>query len=271
MPETRAARLGLVFFKVQSVNSKPRINARMKTYSGDIRVPVVEGQVLLDERSQDRHLVLGVVVHDLLNEVGLLSLVFVETHLLVRKALVGGLELARGNGSVVRSILAIELDVVAVDGMVRVIDDRVEALGSSAGLALGGIGQVERVAKRAVLEGVFEALCGLTAEDVVKGAVLHDKDDHILNVRLEVVNGAACVRLLAGRDGHGRDGEGKKTEVGAEMHCQGSMGRLKLLLLLLSPFFFYRNSSGLYSWGRDRIPSERRELVPCLPQPRARD
>lgn len=183
-------------------------------------MPVVEGQVLLNKGSQDRHLVLGVVVHDLLNKVGLLGLGLVEAHLLVRKALVGGLELARCNGGVVRSILAIELDVVAVDGMVRVIDDRVEALGSSAGLPLGGIGQVERVAKRAVVEGVLEALCGLTTEDVVKGAVLHDKDDHILNVRLEVVDGAARVRLLAGRYGHGRDGEGKETEVGAEMHCQ---------------------------------------------------
>lgn len=201
------------------------MDARGETYSGNIGVPVVEGQVLLDKGSQDRHLVFSVVVHDLLHEVGLLGLGLVETHLLVRKALVGGLELARGNGSVVWSILAIELDVVAVDGMVRVINDRVKALGSSASLALRGVGQVERVAKRAVLEGVLEALQGLTAEDVVKGAVLHDKDDHILNVRLEVVNGAARVRLLAGRDGHGRDGEGEKTEVGAEMHCQGSMGR----------------------------------------------
>jgi hypothetical protein len=153
-----------------------------------VRVPVVKCEVVLHQRSEDGDLVLRIVVNDLLSQLGLVDIVTVATQLLVDKALLGRSELAGGNGSVARSESAIELDVVSGDRVGGVIQNRVKVLGPAADMALGGISQVVGVAIRPVVDRVFKALEGLATEQVVKGAVLHLQDDHILDVVLEVLD-----------------------------------------------------------------------------------
>lgn len=151
-------------------------------------MPVVEGQVVLHQRSQNWDLLFGVVVHDLSSEDGLVDLGAILADLLMNKALVVGNQLALGDLSVVGVEGAIELDVVAIDGVVGVIGDGVEVLGGRAGNALTRIGEVVGVAVGARVDGIFKALELLTTEEVVKGAVLHHQDDHILDLGLEIVD-----------------------------------------------------------------------------------
>lgn len=147
---------------------------------------MVKGQVVLHQRGQDWNLLFGVVVHDLSRESGLVHLGAIVAHLLMDKALVVGNQLALGDQSVVRVEGAIELDVVAIDGVVRVIGDGIKVLGGRTGNTLTRVGEVVGVAVGAGVDGVLEALELLTTQEVVKGAVLHHQDDHILDLRLEI-------------------------------------------------------------------------------------
>lgn len=151
-------------------------------------MPVVEGQEVLHQRGQNWDLLFGVVVHDLGSEDGLVDLGAVLADLLANEALVMRNQLALGDLSVVWVERAIELNVVAVDGVVGVIGDGVEVLGGRTGNALAGVGEVVGVAVRAGVDGVLQALELLTTEEVVKGAVFHHQDDHILDLRLEIVD-----------------------------------------------------------------------------------
>lgn len=131
-------------------------------------MPVVKGHKVLDQGSEHRHLLLGVVVHDLLGQGGLVDLGAVEAQLLMHKALLVGDQAARGNGIVVRGVVAVELNVVAVDGMIRVVGNGIKVVGSRAHLTSGGLGQIIGVAKGATLLGVVEAFDTLPAQEVVE-------------------------------------------------------------------------------------------------------
>jgi hypothetical protein len=133
--------------------------------------------------------------------------------------LVGG-QLAGRDGLVVRSEGAVELDIVTVDSVVRVVEDRIVVLGSAADVALGRIGQVVRVAEWAILDGVRKTSDLLTTQNVVDRTVLHNKDDDILDLILEVADGRARVRSIAGRKSRGHGRKGQKTQESTRMHLE---------------------------------------------------
>lgn len=76
-------------------------------------MPVVEGQVVLHQGSEDWNLILSIVIDDLLGELGLVDIVTVAAQLLVDEALLVGNEFSRGNVLITRSKSAIKLDVVS--------------------------------------------------------------------------------------------------------------------------------------------------------------
>jgi hypothetical protein len=78
-----------------------------------VGVPVVEGQVVLYQGSEDWNLVLSIVIDDLLGELGLIDIVTVAAQLLVDEALLVGSEFSRGNVRITRRKSAIKLDVVS--------------------------------------------------------------------------------------------------------------------------------------------------------------
>ena len=136
------------------------------TYARNIRVPVVEGQVVLNKLSQHRNLLLRVIVQNLLRQLSILS-IGIHATLFMHKSLLVGSQLARGNGVVIRQESAEEFNVVAVDIMVRIIEHGVIILRSAACLALGGVRQVEWVAEWAIVDGVIQALYRLASQDIV--------------------------------------------------------------------------------------------------------
>lgn len=154
------------------------------TYAWDIGVPVVEGQEVLHQASHDGHLFLGVVVDDLLGQLGLVDTVAISAQLLVHKALLGRGERARGDGIVVGGERLIEFDVVAGHRVVWVVHDRIVILGRAAYRSLRRIGDVVGVAEWAIVDGVTQTSNGLATEKVVHRTVLQFEDDHILDVIL---------------------------------------------------------------------------------------
>lgn len=171
------------------------------TYTGDIRVPVVERHEVLRQRSQDRDLLLSIVVHDLLGQKRRVRLTPIATNLLLNKPL----HLRRLTR--VRLKAAKELEVVAIDRMIRVVDDRVIVGRLTARLAELRVRDVERVAEGTVVDGVVEALDGLAAEEVVEGAVLHDQDDEVLDFGFEVGDGFGVAGSWHAAHGGGREGQ----------------------------------------------------------------
>lgn len=95
---------------------------------GRVGVPVVEGQIVLHQCGQDGNLILGTVVEDLLGECSLVHISAISAQLLVHEALLRGSELTTGNGRVVRSECPIELDVVASNRVIQVIQNRFNSL-----------------------------------------------------------------------------------------------------------------------------------------------
>jgi hypothetical protein len=85
--------------------------------------------------------------------------------------------------------------------------------------SLGGIGHIIRVAERSVLDGVLQTGNGLTTKKIVYGAVLHDQNDDILDVGLQVVNGRRRVRdaRLLGSSSRS-SGEGQEANKSTGMH-----------------------------------------------------
>lgn len=134
------------------------------TYTGNVRVPVVEDDKVLSQGGDDGDLVLGVVVDDLGLENLLLLLLAVQADLLSEEAGHVGLQRTGLDGSVVRNKGAVKLQVVSGDGVVRVIDNRVNVQGLGASVAAVGLADVEWVAVGAGLDRVLEALKRLTAE-----------------------------------------------------------------------------------------------------------
>jgi hypothetical protein len=103
--------------------------------------------------------------------------------------------------------------------VIRVIKDGVVVLSSTANMTLGGIGQVVGIAIRAIVDRVLKAFEGLTTEKVIKGAVLHLQDDHILDVVLEVLDRGGGVGTLVRRRGsRSRSRKGQEAEESAGMH-----------------------------------------------------
>lgn len=181
---------------------------------------MVEDNKVLDELGEHRHLLLSVIVHDLHGQLGAVGIGAVQAQLFGDEPLLGGGQFALGDGRIVGSEGAIELDVVAIDRMVGIICDRVIVSGCTADGALGEIGDVVGVAEGAVIDRVLQALDGLTSQQVVHGAVFHDQNDNILDLGLEILDGGVGVSLMAGvcRDGRGSGSKGQQTDQRTGMH-----------------------------------------------------
>lgn len=130
------------------------MHANQTTYAGDIRMPVVKGQKILDQIGHNGDFILGVVVHHLLRQDSAVRLCTVVMDLLVDEAQVVGLQAALSDQGVIRSPVREELHRVTGDGVAGVILDRVVVPGLGAVLALGRIGHIVRVAERTVVDGV---------------------------------------------------------------------------------------------------------------------
>lgn len=151
-------------------------------------MPVVEGKVVIHQLSQDRHLLLGVIVEDLFGSLGI-SGIRIGAKLLMHKPLLTWGQLALSNSLVIRQEGAVEFDVIAIDIVVRIIEDGVIAPRSAAFLTFGRIRKVDGVAEWPVVDGITQTLYRLPSQKIVKGAVFHLKDDNILDLRFEVLNG----------------------------------------------------------------------------------
>jgi len=71
----------------------------------------------------------------------------------------------------------------------RVVQDGIKVARSAACLSQRGVGDVDGVAEGTIVDGVVEALDLLSTEKIVNGAILHDEDDNILDLVLEVRDG----------------------------------------------------------------------------------
>lgn len=86
-------------------------------------------------------------------------------------------------------------------------------------MTLGGIGQVVGIAIRTIVDRVLKALEGLAAEKVIKGAVLHLQDNHILDVVLEVLDrGGGVGTLVVRRGSRSCSRNGQEAEESAGIH-----------------------------------------------------
>lgn len=149
------------------------------------REPTIKDHIVLHKLRQDRDLTFGVVVHDLLCQSLFVDSAVVFAQLLVQEALHVRSELSSFDSGIVRSELAIELDVVASDSVIRVVRNGVIVLRSAACSALGRIADGVRVAVWAILNRVLQALESLASQKVIEGAVLHNQNDDILDVVLQ--------------------------------------------------------------------------------------
>lgn len=153
------------------------------TYTGDIRVPVVEGQEVLDEGGHDWNLLFSVVVHDLDGQLGdVRDLGAIVVDLLSDETVVVGEQGTVGNGSVVGAPVAVELHGITSHSVAGVIGDRVVVLRLRTVITLGRIGYIVGITVRTVVDGILNALVGLTTQEVVNRAVLHAEEHDILNL-----------------------------------------------------------------------------------------
>jgi hypothetical protein len=193
--------------------SESGTTGRNFTYTGDIRVPVVHGQKVLDKGGHDGNLLLSVVVHDLKGQLRGVGCSAIVVDLFSDKTVVVGEQSALSNGSVVRSPLAVKLHGVTGDSVTGVVGNGVVVLGLSAVVALGRIAHIVRVAERTIVYRVLDAFVGLAAQKVVDGAVLHAEKDNILDLLSQVDNGGLRTWQKRGRAGcgagEGRGGNGK--------------------------------------------------------------
>lgn len=153
-------------------------------------MPVVKSHKVLNQGGKHRHLVLGVIVHDLLRQCGLVDLGAVETQLLLHETLLGCLQAAGGNSIVIGRERAVKLKVIAIHSMVRVVGDGIKVVGGGANQTGGGIGQVVRIAEWSIVYGIVDTSQRLSTKKVVERAVLHLQDDDILDTSLQVLDGA---------------------------------------------------------------------------------
>jgi hypothetical protein len=200
------------------------------TYTGEIRVPVVHGQEVLDKGGHDGNHILSVVVHDLNGQLRGVGFSAIVVDLFSDETVVVGDQSALSNGSVVRSPVAVELHVVTGDSVTGVVGNGVEVLGLSAVEALGRVAHIVRVAERTIVYRVLDAWVGLAAQKVVDGAVLHAEKNNILDLMFEVVNGGLRTWQPRGRaecgagEGHGGTGQSQHAKESTLMHFEQLSG-----------------------------------------------
>lgn len=83
-------------------------------------MPVVESHEILHQAGQDWHLLLCVIIEDFLCQLRVLD-VAVNAILLMEEALLRRRQFAAGDSVIVRRERSIELDVIAMYGMIRVV------------------------------------------------------------------------------------------------------------------------------------------------------
>ena len=87
---------------------------------------MVEGQIILHQGGHNRHLVLGIVVHDLPSRHSPVCIIgIIQTKLLLKKSIHTGFQSSLRDSIIVRSERAVKLKVVAVNIVIWVIHDRV--------------------------------------------------------------------------------------------------------------------------------------------------
>lgn len=140
----------------------------------------------------------------------------------MHETLLVGSELAAGDGRIARGKCPVELNVISSDRVIGVIQNRVEIFSGAAHLARRRIGQIVRVAEGAVVDGVFQSFDGLATEDIVQRAVLHLKDDNILDLVLEIGDGSRGMRPGVALGGSRGDCgcEGQETKESTEIHFE---------------------------------------------------
>lgn len=154
-------------------------------------MPVIERDKVLSQSGENWDLLLRVVIHDLLSQEGSIRLCCaIASELLMNKALHCRLPRSVRDLAVWRSEIPVKFDVVAVNSVIRVIDDLVVVRRLTAGGTSGSIGEIVWVTEWARVDGVVETLGGLAAEEVVHGAVLHDQHDEVLDLALHVLHRA---------------------------------------------------------------------------------
>lgn len=149
---------------------------------------MVEGDEVVHQLRHDRHLLLRVVVENLLGRSSIGGRRIVA-QLFMQEPLLRWGQFALCDGLVVRQECAIKLNIIARNGMVRVIEHGVIAPRCAALLAFRRIRQVDGVAEGTVVNGIIQTLYRLTSQDVVDGAILHLQNDHILDLGFEVLDG----------------------------------------------------------------------------------
>lgn len=121
----------------------------------------------------------------------------VADNLLLNKPLLGFLELAAGNISVIWRILPKELEIVTSDRMVGVVQNGVKVLETSAPLLALGITDILGNAVVTVVGRVVQATTLNTTEDVVERTVLEQNPNNVLNFALQVGNRLLGTGLVA--------------------------------------------------------------------------
>ena len=92
-------------------------------------MPVVESHEILHQASQDGHLLLRVIVEDLFGQLRVLDIA-VNAILLMEEALLRRRQFAALDSIVVRRKSPIELNIVAMDGMIRIVLSTISMISS---------------------------------------------------------------------------------------------------------------------------------------------
>jgi hypothetical protein len=178
-------------------------------------VPVVEAGEFVDKVHQSRNVSLGIVVHDLLGCNGR-SQCRVADELLVDEAGQRWHQRPIGNGGVVRTERTVKLEVIAGNGVIRVVQNGIEFFRVGTKASNSRVTQILRVAVRAIVDGIIEARSRDTPKDVVERTVLQYNPNDILDLGLKVLDGVGRTRLVAKRSivdlakGRTRFGHGSK-------------------------------------------------------------
>ena len=186
---------------------------------------MVEGQEVLDEGGHNGNLLLSVVVHDLKGQLRGVGVSAIVVDLFGDETVVVGAQSAFSNSSIIGSPLAVKLHGVTSHSVAGVVGNRVIILCLRAVEALGRIANVVRVAERTIVDGVLDALVGLTAQKVVEGAVFHAEKDNILDLLFQIGNGGlrtwpwARAEWGAG-EGCGNSGQSQHAKESTLMHFE---------------------------------------------------
>ena len=144
---------------------------------------MIEDDKLVGQGRDHRYLLLSVIIDDLLGQIRVVLLLIIQPDLLVDKAVQRRFQLPRLDERIVRGKSPVELDIVPMDLMVWIIQDRIVILCSTTNPTLATAFlidrdrlhihardvavQIKRIAKRSVVDGVVEALERLSSQEVV--------------------------------------------------------------------------------------------------------